>query len=180
MTISDVCREVSRLKKTYDETRPDRLAAEMGVIVAYEPMGKSPLSCKGFFIYQSRIRHITVNSDLPGEVRRVVLAHELGHAVMHRDTARLRGFHDFSLYDSASSLEYEANIFAAELLLDDGDVLERLNKDTFFFFAARELMVPPELLDFKFRILKGRGYQIDLPLSARSDFLKNYSESRIY
>ena len=65
-------------------------------------------------------------------------------------------------------------MFAAELLLEDEDVLLRLNDDISFFQAAAELRVPPELLDFKFRILKRKGYQvIDPPLMATGSFLKS-------
>jgi hypothetical protein len=41
-----------------------------------------------------------------------------------------------------------------------------------FFRAARELYVPPELMDFKFQILKNRGYRLEAPLNATGDFLK--------
>ena len=60
---------------------------------------------------------------------------------------------------SADQKEYEANVFASELLLTDEAVLEVLNDDMFFFQAAKALYVPSELLDFKFRILKRRLLQ---------------------
>jgi hypothetical protein len=41
-----------------------------------------------------------------------------------------------------------------------------------FFRAAKELYVPPELMDFKFQILKYRGYRIEAQLNATGDFLK--------
>lgn len=86
----------------------------------------------------------------------------------------MNAFHDFELFDSASIMEYEANIFAADFLMDDDDVLEKLNEDISFFGAAALLRVPPELLDFKFRLMKRNGYKmIDPPLMANSNFLKN-------
>ncbi|OPX87191.1 MAG: hypothetical protein A4E53_02569 [Pelotomaculum sp. PtaB.Bin104] len=48
-----------------------------------------------------------------------------------------------------------------------------LNEDISFFGAASLLNVPAELLDFKFRVLKRKGYKIDPPLMANSNFLKN-------
>ena len=70
--------------------------------------------------------------------------------------------------------EYEANLFAAELLIDDRQLLELLNDgDKSFFGVARELYVPAELLDFKFRVLKQKGYRIEAPYIASADFLKN-------
>jgi len=73
-----------------------------------------------------------------------------------------------------SIAEYEANVFAAELLLKDEDVFELLNDDISFFSIASMLRVPSELLDFKFRVLKRKGYQfIESPLQAGSKFLRD-------
>ena len=53
-------------------------------------------------------------------------------------------------------------------------VLEKLNANMSFFQAASELQVPPELLDFKFRMMKRNGVQIvDSPITANSNFLKD-------
>lgn len=172
MTIDYICSAVDRLCEKYGERDPLRLAEETGVIVRCEPMGNYENACKGFFIYQSRKQLITVNSDLSENAQRIIIAHELGHAVLHRDEARLRAFHDFSLYEDTIRFEYEANLFAAELLLDDSEVMEKLREDDFFFSAAKRLAVPPELLDFKFRILKHKGLNVDSPILSRSDFLK--------
>lgn len=176
MSIESVCREVSRLIKKHDEPNPWNMASAMGIIVAEYPMGTEANSCKGFFMYQSRMKHITINSELTDVLKRIILAHEIGHAVLHHEAAKMKAFHDFSLYDNSSRLEYEANLFAAEYLLDDELVKERLNEDGFFFSAAKELNVPPELLDFKFRILKKKGWHLESPILAKSDFLKNISD----
>lgn len=172
MSIDYICREVSRIMRKYDESDPWKLADAMGIVVSELPMGKTPNSCKGFFLCQSRIKHITINSELPEVVRRIILAHEIGHAVLHQKAAKIKTFHDFSLYDSTSQMEYEANLFAAEYLLDDELVADMLTEDTFFFSVAKELNVPPELLDFKFRILKRKGWLVESPILSNSDFLK--------
>jgi Zn-dependent peptidase ImmA (M78 family) len=162
--------------RKYDETDPWKLASAMGIIIEVMPLGSSENSCKGFFLYQSRKRHITINADLPEPVQRIILAHEIGHAVLHHKAAKVNAFHDFALYDTSSQMEYEANLFAAEYLLDDDVVTERLSEDTFFFSVAKELEVPPELLDFKFRILKRKGWLIESPIQSNSDFLKHISD----
>ena len=174
MTMDYICREVERLKRKFHETDPFLLCDAMGIILLYEPMGTYPGACKGFFLAQCRKRSITVNSDLPEAIQRIIVTHELGHAVLHAKAVGVKAFHDFELFDSTSLMEYEANIFAAEFLMDDDDVLEKLNEDISFFGAASLLRVPPELLDFKFRLMKRNGYKlIDPPLMANSNFLKN-------
>jgi len=93
---------------------------------------------------------------------------------MHRKPTGLDAFHEFGLFDEASQMEYEANLFAAEFLLEDQDVFESLNRDISFFGSAASLYVPAELLDFKFRVMKRKGYKlIDPPLMAQSNFLRD-------
>ena len=174
MSMDWISREVARLKRKYDETDPFKMCRAMGIIVLYEPMGLFEGACKGFFLSQSRKRSITINSDLPKALQSIIATHELGHAVLHARAAGVKAFHDFELFDGTSRMEYEANIFAAEFLMDDEDVLERLNDDISFFGAASELRVPAELLDFKFRVMKRKGFKmIDPPLMCNSNFLKD-------
>lgn len=173
MSIPHICAAVLKTVKKYDETDPAKLCRAMDIRVLTEPMGAFAQACKGFYLFCARRQVICINRDLPESLQRIILAHELGHAVLHRARARVRAFHDFSLYDNSTRLEYEANLFAAELLLDDQAVFELLNEDRFFFAAAKELGVAPELLDFKFRILKSKGCKLtDPPLMASGDFLK--------
>ena len=171
--------EVSRLKRKYKTKDPYELCRDLKIILLYQAMGNFMGCCKGFIYVRARKVSITLNSDLSEALQRIILAHELGHAVLHRSSVGIRGFHDFQLFDETSHLEYEANIFAAELLLDDSDVLEVLNDDTSFFGAALMLYVPVELLDFKWRVLKRNGYKIgDSPITVCGDFLKDIEKQQ--
>lgn len=98
----------------------------------------------------------------------------LGHSILHTELAALHGFQEIELFESSVPAEYEANLFAAELIIPDNDLFELLNdKDKTFFSIAKELYVPAELLDFKFRILKNKGYHLEAPFIAQPNFLKN-------
>lgn len=102
----------------------------------------------------------TVSNEIFTPVGRnlqVILAHEIGHVVLHKKEAQMSAFHELELFDNVDQKEYEANIFASELLLSNEDVMDAINEDQFFFDAARQLCVPPEMLDFKFRIMKKTG-----------------------
>ena len=170
MTIDYITSELARILEKHGERRPARLADSMGILVRFEPMGTQEKACKGFFLYQSRMSLITVNSELDEDRQRIILAHELGHAVLHRNISA--SFHDFSFFDDRSMLEYEANLFAAELLIDDEELLSILEEGYDFFSAARNLRIPAEMLDFKLKILKNKGYQFQSPIHAKSNFLK--------
>ena len=168
-----VLQQLNRIKTEYGEIEPQELAEAMNVIVRYEPMGDYDGCCKGFFVCVCRRRHITVNADLPQELQRVILMHELAHAILHCKSGSTAAFHDFAVFDSASIKEYEANIFAADYLMQDETVLALLNEYISFFGAAAILKVPPEMLDFKFRLMKRRGYEMtEPPLMATGDFLR--------
>ena len=96
----------------------------MKIQVMKRPMGKSAKSCKGFFLVSSRCKLIMINSDLPESIQRSILVHELGHADLHSDSA-ISAFHEFTFLDDTDRMEYEANIFAAEFLLNDEDVFDQ-------------------------------------------------------
>ena len=84
MTYSDICEAVAKLKVKYDETDPFRLCRAMGITLLLQPMGNHATAIKGFFMECKRIKTITVNSDLPEIIQKIIVAHELGHATLHR------------------------------------------------------------------------------------------------
>ena len=175
MSIDFISKEVLKIKKRYDETDPIQLCNAMKISLIYHPMGLFTTACKGFYMQQSRKQAIVINNQLPKDLQRIVLFHEIGHAVLHKNLQGVKNFHDFTLFDETSIYEYQANIFAADYLMSDEDVLNVLNDNMSFFTAASTLCVPAELLDFKFRVLKRKGYKIvESPLNASSTFLKNY------
>ncbi len=168
-----ICDKVSKIKNKYAESDPFKLCKEMDILTLFSPMGTLPSSCKGFYLTQSRIKSITVNSDLSEDFQRIICAHELGHSVLHDEFSGVNGFHDFEFFDANNKLEYEANIFASELLINDEDILN-IDTDVSFFQLASELYVPSELLDFKLRILKSKGYDVATsPIHSMGNFLKN-------
>ena len=83
-------------------------------------------------------------------------------------------FHEFLLFSQNSRLEIEANVFAAEVMMKDSEVIQALRVYGGFFEAAAELNAPPELLDFKFRTMRAKGYDMpSSPILTSSDFMKN-------
>ena len=173
MTYAEISESVAKLIKKYDERDPFRLYRAMGIKLIFQAMGKAPDAVKGFFLESKRIRTITVNSDLPQIIQRIIVAHEICHAEFHRKSG-IHAFHEVALFDQTSEFEKDANLFAAELLLEDGEVLDALNRDTTFFSAAAVLLVPAELLDFKFRVMKWKGFKmIEPPIAARSNFMRD-------
>ena len=165
--------EANRLKMKYQTTDPYDICTSMDIQVIKRPMGANAQSCKGFFLVSSRCKLIVINSDLPESIQRIIIAHELGHAVLHTEVALMRGFQEMEVLESRQDMpeENEANLFAAELLLEDEAVLEHLSEES-FFEAARSLYVPAALLDYKFLLLRSKGYSLNTMDVRKSDFLK--------
>ena len=169
-TIGYIANVVETLTHKYGTRCPYELCAALGIKIRLKDLGTD---IKAFYFYQSRVRNIVLNHRVSEIVRRILVAHELGHDRLHKEIALLKGLQEIELFDMTQPTEYEANLFAAELLLGDDEVLALLNdEDKSFFGVARELYVPAELLDFKFRVLKYKGYHLDAPYIANGDFLK--------
>jgi len=166
--ISDV---VNKLVKKYDTRDPFQLCRELKITIRYKDLDKY---MKAYFFYQSRIKSIIINNNVADVLHPLLYAHELGHAILHCELAMMNSFQEIELFDATQPAEYEANLFAAELIIPDEELLELLNDDSKSFFGvASELYVPAELLDFKFRVLKNKGYRIEPPLYSQANFLKN-------
>lgn len=155
MTNEEITRIARKLRNEHQTTSPEVLCRYLDILIDYFPMGKGPTAMKGLITRNSRCCVITINSDLPKRTQVIVLFHEIGHYVLnHHQKKQVFAFQDFSVFDSASVFEDEANRFIAEYLLDTDDTLQALMESNDFFQAAAMLGVPKEILDYKMRMLR--------------------------
>ncbi len=116
----------------------------------------------GMYAVIKRKRVIILNGNLGRGMQRTVLAHELGHDRLHRDLASNRVVHDVMLYDMTARPEYEANMFAAELLIGDADIFDLMRGYGYSTEqTAARLGVSPELITIKLLSMQQRG--LDIP-----------------
>ena len=170
-TIDYICRVVADLIQKYGTRNPYEICDALGIRIRFKDLGPD---LKAYYFFQSRVRNIVLNERVSKVVRLVLIAHELGHDRLHQDIAVLKILQESELFNRTIPAEYEANLFAAELLIDDIVLMELLgDDDKTFFSVASELYVPPELLDFKLRVLKHKGYHVVAPYIANGNFLKN-------
>ena len=167
-TATHIIRAVEKLIKKYDTRDPYELCKLLGIKIHYYDLQKK---LKGFFYYQSRQKNIVIDSNVNEVLERILIAHELGHAILHTKIAMMRGFQEMEVFDGSSLEEDEANFFAAELLLEDQAVLECLSEH-YFFETAKRLYVPAALLDYKFSLLHEKGQLVNQMYIRKSDFLK--------
>ena len=112
---------VKNLIKKYGTTDPYKLCHRMGIVIEYKNLGST---IKGYFTQNKGIMYIVLNTAFSEFAQKIILAHELGHAVLHSDQKTSLMKTHFLHY--SNSLENEANKFAAELLINayDNDNIE--------------------------------------------------------
>lgn len=144
----DVHNIVEHTVHTYGTRSPYEMAERMGIIVQKNNLG----SIRGYYFKKYRIKQIILHNDLSESDERFVLAHEIGHAVLHEDvnTPFLMGNTLFS----KNKFEREANLFAVELLVPDETIIE--NPDLTLEQLARMTGYQEELLRCKGIIHKMR------------------------
>ena len=169
ISCSEIRKKVRRLVSRYKTSDPSELCRCMDIILCEADFGNSETAIKAMTMTVSRVSCIQYSRTLPDVVRHFIIAHELGHAVLHRKNHIDTGF-----FDDISFTEREANLFAAELIFGESRELYGKMKnceDSLFQFAA-EYRVPYELLAYKIEIMKDEGYDVpELPYKPDSRFL---------
>lgn len=101
----------------------------------------------------------------------MVLAHEIGHDIYHRDLAK-NGLKEFTLFNMKNDTEYVANAFAAHLLLDNDEVLELARDGYDVVQIAGMLNSDINLLLIKMQEMNNMGYNFNVPCHPERNFLK--------
>ena len=148
---------------------PFEIARQLGIEVMFcDDFG--PL--KGMYRVIKRNRFIFINKNMSERMQIIVCAHELGHDQLHRKLAKTNALREFMLYDMTTRPEYEANIVAAEILLDTDEVLDYIyNYGYTSEQTARAMGTDINLVALKIAHLAESGYDLR-KLDYRSDFLK--------
>lgn len=116
--MTDAKRTAVELMEKYHTNDPFEIAEQQGVYTQVGPLGKIFGCC----LTIAGERFIYINSDLDTPTQKMVAAHELGHAVMHREDYFFFNWIPDTLYRNRA--EIEAHTFAVELLVPDSVVLE--------------------------------------------------------
>ncbi|WP_172613421.1 ImmA/IrrE family metallo-endopeptidase [Moorella sp. E306M] len=140
VTYLDYIRQsVKQLVEKYKTNDPYRLAQEMGIDVDEFPFRR----IKGLILEIAGKVTIVLNSNLPAWLKRVILAHELGHRQLSPRGAGYFFLAEHTLMESR--VEYEANRFTVELIT--WDEKPELN-ETLEQFAAR-VGLPVDMMRYK-------------------------------
>lgn len=146
-----------------------RVAKELNIKVLYND---DFVNLLGMYFCKWHHRFIFLNSNLDDIWRNMVMAHEIGHDQLHRDLAGQGQLQEFELFRLNSRTEYEANAFAAHLLMDSDRVYEELREGCDEISLARMMNCNINLVLVKLQEMTKLGYDIRPSNYSDSQFLK--------
>lgn len=104
--------------RKFETKNPFLIAKGLSILVKTADLG----DYSGCYMYLNRHKCIFLNDNLNESERRLVMAHELGHAILHKDQNCY--FIRNKTYLLCSRIEREANLFAVNLLITDEELKE--------------------------------------------------------
>jgi Zn-dependent peptidase ImmA (M78 family) len=163
-----------QLIRRYQTRDPFTIAEERGIQILMRSDFKSQ---KGAFVVLQNISFIFINANLSEHMQRLVCAHELGHALLHRTLGKnVGGVMEFEIFDIKDDTEYDANVFAANLLIDEEEVLEMAREGYDVVHIAKELNLNVNILLVKLNEMSKNGYDLRGPSIPGRKFLGSISD----
>ena len=158
----------SGLIRKYGIRDPFRLAQLLDITVKYISTKRQ----KGLCAMIDDIPFIFVNRNMSEEMQRMTCAHELGHILLHADVlSGQKPLLEYELFDIRNAAEFEANAFAANLLIDEQELLDLLHEGADMIAAASSLNINVNLLMIRLLQMRKEGHDINAPFSPDSSFL---------
>lgn len=150
-----------------------KIARELGIYVHYINKFDELL---GMYTYRHKERHILLNANMEHMVMQMVCGHEIGHDTLHRALAKANNsLPKFVLFDMRTKHEYEANAFAAHLLIDEDELIEYLREGYDVVQLSGMMNTNINLMLVKLNEMNRMGWRLNIPYVPRSDFLKDVS-----
>lgn len=138
---------IQKLLEKYETNEPDELCDHLGIHITYEFLGEQDLL--GYYINSGEYKFIVVHDGLDYYDRRVVIAHELGHALLHPELNT--SFLKYNTFQSLEKYENQANAFAAHLLLPDDFEIDIEFWGMTIEQIAETVAMPVELINYKLK-----------------------------
>lgn len=146
-----------------------RIARELGIHVHFN---NDVCDLLGMYTYFRKERHILLNADMEPMVLQMVCGHEIGHDRLHRDLARnLNILQEFQLFDIRNDAEYEANAFAAHLIIDDDELIDLMKQGYNEVQLAACMGTNVNLMLIKLNEMNKMGYHLNIPYVPYANFL---------
>lgn len=128
--------------------------------------------CAGFI--DQRERHVVLSNNYAREVKNFTAAHELGHAIMHKQTVLHRDMPlDSSSFGPRTETEKQADKFATCFLMPRKQVVK-----TFYeLFGTKKLLINN---DTAFSLIRGSESDLRSKIKSRRDFALKIASAEIF
>ena len=152
----EIVQTANRLVDTFGTRDPHRIAQALGIEVISVDFKRQ----RGAYKVLMRNRFIFIKNDLDPVMERAVMLHEIGHDVLHRKEAvKAGGFEEFNIFNMRENrMEYEANVFASQVSLDDEEILEYIHYGYDIQRIASAMHTDANLVALKTDALIAQGY----------------------
>ena len=153
---SEIVKKANKIVDLCGTRDPHRIARELGVEILYYPFNRQ----RGAYKVIMRNRFMFIKDNLHPVMESIVMLHEIGHDVLHRKEAvKAGGFKEFNIFNMQESrMEYEANVFASQVSLDDEEILEYIRYGYDIQQIASAMHSDANLVALKTDALIAQGY----------------------
>lgn len=124
----------------------------------------------GMYTVTNDIPVIVINSNKDEYMQKMVCAHELGHHFLHSEVAKEKCLQEFEIFNMCDRIEYEANIFASHLLIDEKRMISLFREGYDSFYTAKMFDVDPNLLNIKLTDMNRMGWNFNTSWSGTRMF----------
>ena len=145
---------VDSLVREYCTSDPFELCESLGVKVKVTFIG----DLKGLYTFIDDVPVIVISEKLKRPARNIVCAHELGHHILHAEVAANDCLRGFTFFNMREKTEYEANVFMADLLIEDDDLEDIFKSGSTVEEASALLCLPSDIVRIKMEDMNRRGY----------------------
>ena len=155
----------------------EKIAHELGIWIYYEEAFDDLL---GMYTFRWNHRLMFLNPRIDGQLKDMVIAHEIGHDQRHRDIAKAgQPLKEFSLFRMKDSTEYEANAFAAHILLPNDEVYSLAREGHDVFRISQMMGADVNLMLIKMQEMNKLGYDFNIPMQHDSRFFRRIKGSQL-
>lgn len=113
LTSNEIVEIAMKLKEKYNTNNPFKIAEMEGIACNFANFRKNVMPAYIIKPFEDKPPCICINSNFDKKSQQVFCAHELGHAILHKNPCN-----HFDGNSLSNSNEYEANLFAIALLFD--------------------------------------------------------------
>ena len=156
--MKDIFDTVQTVITEYGTRDPFELCDALNIILIITDLD----SLQGMLTFIDDEPIILISSKIDDRQQRIVCAHELGHFFLHPEIVKEKCLREFEIFNMCDKIEYEANVFACHLLIDDNKMLEHFKDGYTAFEVAMILGYNVDLLSLKMNEMNGRGYNFDV------------------